>query len=145
MAPNRRINFSQAFWKEILPVSGFVYVLFWTQGNLKDAHWISEIGTLYVWTAIWFTLSLLSLRYLYRHGPFYVAGSGSMQNLLTLWDLYKKATGTETSLQLTDVVYAGVFTVVAVGLNSYILATRVRMDYSPALPAEDESREAEKA
>ncbi|KAI7198399.1 hypothetical protein D0869_10980 [Hortaea werneckii] len=145
MAPNRRINFSQALWKEILPVSGFVYVLFCTQGELKDAQWFSEIGILYVWAAMWFTLSLLSLRCLYGHGPFYVAGSGWMQNLLTLWDLYKKTNGTEASLQLADIVYAGIFTVVAVGLNSYILANRVRIDYSLALPAEDESREAEKA
>ncbi|RMY54496.1 hypothetical protein D0863_13614 [Hortaea werneckii] len=145
MAPNRRINLSQALWKEALPVGGFVYVLFWTQGELKYSQWFSEIGTLYVWTAIWFALSLISLRCLYRHGPFYVAGSGSMQNLLTLWDLYKKANGTETSLRLEDVVYAGFFTIVAVLANCYILATRIDMDYSPALSAEDESREAEKA
>lgn len=145
MAPNRPINLTQYLWKEALPVGGFVYVLFWTQGELKYSQWFSEIGTLYVWTAIWFTMSLLSLRYLYRHGPFYVAGSGSMQNLLTLWDLYKKTNGTEASLRLEDVVYAGFFTIVAVGTNCYILANRVRMDYSPALPAEDESREADKA
>ncbi|KAI6912422.1 hypothetical protein KC318_g3012 [Hortaea werneckii] len=145
MAPNRRISFSQALWKEILPVSGLVYVLFWTHGNLKYSQGFSEIGILYVWTAMWFTLSLFGLRCLYRHGPFYVAGSGWMQNLLTLWDLYKKANGTEASLRLEEVVYAGIFTAVAVGTNCYILATRIDMDYSPALPAEDESREAEKA
>ncbi|RMY57479.1 hypothetical protein D0865_03097 [Hortaea werneckii] len=145
MAPNRRINFSQALWKEILPVSGFVYVLFCTQGELKNTQWFSEIGILYVWAVLWFTLSLLSLRCLYRHGPFYVAGSGWMQSLLTLWDLYKKTNGTEASLQLADIVYAGIFTVVAIGLDAYNLATRIDMEYSPALPAEDESREAGKA
>ncbi|KAI7151932.1 hypothetical protein KC349_g9254 [Hortaea werneckii] len=145
MAPNRPVNFSQLFWKEALPVGGFVCILFWTHGELKYSQWFSEIGTLYAWTAIWFTLSLISLRFLYRHGSFYVAVFGWMQNLWMLWDLYKKANGTEASLRLEDVVYAGIFTAVAAGTTCYILATRIDMHYSPALPAEDESREAEKA
>ncbi|KAI7347601.1 hypothetical protein KC354_g13891 [Hortaea werneckii] len=145
MAPNRPVNFSQLLWKEALPVGGFVGSLAWIHNELKYSQWFSPVGNIYVWTAIWFTLSLVSLHCLYRHGSFYVAAFGWMQNLWMLWDLYKEATGTEASLQLENVVYAGVFTVVAVGLNSYILANRVRMDYSPALPTEDESREAEKA
>ncbi|KAI7261627.1 hypothetical protein KC345_g9698 [Hortaea werneckii] len=144
MAPDRPVNFSQLLWKEALPVGGFVGVLLWTQGELKFFQWFPPVATLYIWTAIWFTLSLISLRYLYRHGPFYVAGSGWMQNALMLWDLYKKTDGTEPRLRLEDVVYAGLFTIVAVATSCYILATRVRMDYSPALPAEDESREVEK-
>ncbi|KAI7467463.1 hypothetical protein KC351_g14020 [Hortaea werneckii] len=144
MASNRRIIFSQALWEEALPVGGFVYVVYLTLGYLKSSQWFSPLGTLYAWTAIWFTLSLISLRCLYRHGPFYVAGSGWMQSVLMLWDLYKKTDGTEPSLTRVDVVYAGLFTILAVATNCYILATRVRMDYSPALPAEDESREVEK-
>ncbi|KAI7280043.1 hypothetical protein KC343_g1602 [Hortaea werneckii] len=144
MAPDRPIDFSQLLWKEALPVGGFVGVLYSTLSYLKYPQWASPVATLYVWTAIWFTLSLISLRCLYRHGPFYVAGSGWMQSLLMLWDLYKKTDGTEPSLRLEDVVYAGLFTTVAVATNCYILATRVRMDYSPALPAADESGEAEK-
>ncbi|KAI6812122.1 hypothetical protein KC340_g17085 [Hortaea werneckii] len=145
MAPNRPVNFSQLFWKEALPLGGFLCVLYWTLGELRFLQWFSPISTLYVWTAFWYALSLISLRCLYRHGLFYVAGAGWMQNLLMLWDLYDKTNGAEASLRLQDVVYAGIFTIVAVGTNCYILATRVRMDYSPALPAEDESREAEKA
>lgn len=145
MASNRRIIFSQALWEEALPVGGLVYVVYLTLGYLKSSQWFSPLGTLYVWTTIWFTLSLFSLRCLYRHGSFYVAGSGWMQSVLMLWDLYQKTNGTDASPRLEDVVYAGLFTTVAVGTNCYILATRVRMDCSPALPAGDESREAEKA
>ncbi|KAI6877809.1 hypothetical protein KC360_g8837 [Hortaea werneckii] len=145
MAPNRPVNFSRLIWKEALPVGGFVCILYWTLGELKHFQWFSPISTLYVWIAIWYALSLTSLRCLYRHGPFYVAGAGWMQSLLMLWDLYDKTNGAEASLRLEDVVYAAVFTILAVGTNCYILATRVRMDYSPALPAEDEGREAEKA
>ncbi|KAI7468549.1 hypothetical protein KC351_g13576 [Hortaea werneckii] len=145
MAQNRPVNLSQAFWKESLPVGGFVGVLYWTLGELKFLQWFSPISTLYVWTAFWYALSLISLSCLYRLGPFYVAGAGWMQNLLILWDLCDKTNGAEASLRLQDVVYAGIFTIVAVGTSCYILATRVRMDYSPALPAEDEGREAEKA
>ncbi|RMY99772.1 hypothetical protein D0860_08209 [Hortaea werneckii] len=145
MAPRRPINVK----KELLPLVSFAWVLATTYGQLKYYHWFSPVGTVYVWTGIWFTMSLISLRCLYRHGPLHVGAFGWMSNLWMLWDLYKKANSAEASYELADVVYAGILTVVVGGLDGYILATRIDMNYTPALPAEDEgkdeSREAEKA
>lgn len=147
MPQQQRPSIQHLFWKEGLPVGGYVGALAMVSGPLQRYKWFSEISNLYVWTAIWFAVLLASLRLLPSRGPLYVAAHGWYRNAYMLWDLYNIVGFERPCVQVVeigDVVTAGLFTAVAGGASFYC-ATRLCRPIESGTGVDDEVVGPEKA
>jgi hypothetical protein len=122
------------FWKEALPAGCFVSVLGMVPNYLTHYQWFAATGNIYIWTIIWFTACLLSLRVLVAQGPLMVVSYGMCQTFPMMWDLYgsvaDRGPGMESTMR--EMIGAGVFNTIT-SIVGYYCATRMNIPSSRAI------------
>jgi hypothetical protein len=122
------------FWKEALPAGCFVSVLSMIPNYLTHYQWFAATGIIYIWTIIWFTACLLSLRVLVAQGPLMVVSYGMCQTFPMMWDLYgsvaDRGSGMESTMR--EMIGAGFFNTIT-SIVGYYCATRMNIPSSRAI------------
>jgi hypothetical protein len=122
------------FWKEALPAGCFVSVLSMIPNYLTHYQWFAATGIIYIWTIIWFTACLLSLRVLVVQGPLMVVSYGMCQTFPMMWDLYgsvaDRGSGMESTMR--EMIGAGFFNTIT-SIVGYYCATRMNIPSSRAI------------
>ena len=123
---SKKLHLRTLLTQEALPVGCFVGFLYWVSSLLAhyDRYWTSPTLSLYIYTTLWFSACLLSLRILISPGPFHVACSGMMQNSFMLWGFW----GRVEDGKMGEFVGAGVYAVVAAGVGYYLTSRHVRVE-----------------
>jgi len=122
---NKKLHLRTLLTQEALPVGCFVGFLYWASNFLTHYDsWTSPTITLYIYTTLWFSACLLSLRVLISPGPLHVSCTGMIQNFLMLWGV----SGRVEDGKMGEFVGAGVYAVVAAGVGYHLASRHVRVE-----------------